>query len=164
MGWRLELRSDEDSEDSELGNNEAWLYLCNLLFVQPFINSTNNCSTVNTVATQCIVWWSRSNSSRRGYTGPWLLYNRFHNISACIVIYKYHLFYFYFILLFIYFWRHWVFIAACGLSLAAVRGATPHCSARASHCSGFSCCGARALGVRTSVVVARGSIVVALRL
>ena len=33
-------------------------------------------------------------------------------------------------------------------------GATPRCSARASHCSGFSCCGARALGTRASVVVA----------
>ena len=30
------------------------------------------------------------------------------------------------------------------------------CSARASHCGGFSCCGARALGTRASVVVARG--------
>ena len=35
-------------------------------------------------------------------------------------------------------------------------GATLHCSARASHCSGFSCCGARAPGTRASVVVARG--------
>ena len=38
--------------------------------------------------------------------------------------------------------------------------------ARASHCSGFSCCGAQALGSRASVVVARrlqntGSVVVA---
>ena len=33
---------------------------------------------------------------------------------------------------------------------------TLHCSARASHCGGFSCCGARIIGVRTSVVVARG--------
>ena len=35
-------------------------------------------------------------------------------------------------------------------------GATPHCSAWASHCSGFSCCGAPALGARASVVVAHG--------
>ena len=41
------------------------------------------------------------------------------------------------------------------LSLQGV-GATLCCSARASHCSGFSCCGARALGARASVVVARG--------
>ena len=35
-------------------------------------------------------------------------------------------------------------------------GATLHCSAQASHCSGFSCCRARALGAWASVVVARG--------
>ena len=34
-------------------------------------------------------------------------------------------------------------------------GATLCCGARASHCGGFSCCGAWALGVRASVVVAR---------
>ena len=31
-----------------------------------------------------------------------------------------------------------------------------HCSAQASHCSVFFCCGAWALSVRASVVVARG--------
>ena len=35
-------------------------------------------------------------------------------------------------------------------------GATLRCGAWASHCGGFSCCGARALGARASVVVARG--------
>ena len=35
-------------------------------------------------------------------------------------------------------------------------GAALRCGVRASHCSGFSCCGARALGTRASVVVARG--------
>ena len=35
-------------------------------------------------------------------------------------------------------------------------GATLHCGVRASHCGGFSCCGARALGVQASVVVACG--------
>ena len=35
-------------------------------------------------------------------------------------------------------------------------GATLRCRARDSHCGGFSCCGAWALGVRASVVVARG--------
>ena len=39
-----------------------------------------------------------------------------------------------------------LFLAALGL----------HCGAQASHCSGFSCCGARALGAWASVVVARG--------
>ena len=33
---------------------------------------------------------------------------------------------------------------------------TLHCGARASHCDGFSCCGARALGTQASVVVAHG--------
>ena len=35
-------------------------------------------------------------------------------------------------------------------------GATLRCGARASHCGGFSCCGAWALGPRASVVAARG--------
>ena len=35
-------------------------------------------------------------------------------------------------------------------------GATLCCGAWASHCSGFSCCGARALGTQASVVVASG--------
>ena len=50
--------------------------------------------------------------------------------------------------LFTYFWPHWVFVAARRLSLVAARGA--------SHCGGFSCCGAPALGMRASVVVACG--------
>ena len=35
-------------------------------------------------------------------------------------------------------------------------GATLRCSVRASHCGGFSCCGAQALSVQASVVVAHG--------
>ena len=35
-------------------------------------------------------------------------------------------------------------------------GATLRCGARASHCGGFSCCRAPALGTRASVVAARG--------
>ena len=35
-------------------------------------------------------------------------------------------------------------------------GATLRCSAPASHCGGFSCCRAQALGTQPSVVVARG--------
>ena len=50
-----------------------------------------------------------------------------------------------FIYLFIYFWLHCVFVAERGLSLAAASGgAILCCGARASHCSGFSCCRARA--------------------
>ena len=40
-------------------------------------------------------------------------------------------------------------------------GTTLPCGVWASHCSGFSCCGARALGARASVVVHVGSVVVA---
>ena len=49
-----------------------------------------------------------------------------------------------------------MFVAAHGLSLVAASGATLRCGAQASHCGGFSCCGAWALGARASVVVARG--------
>ena len=55
------------------------------------------------------------------------------------------------------------FLAALGLrccsqafSSCGEGGPTLRCGARASHYSGFSCCGARALGLRASVVVARG--------
>ena len=44
----------------------------------------------------------------------------------------------------------WAF-SSCG-----ERGATLHCGARASHCGGFSCCGAQALGARAPVVVVHG--------
>ena len=43
----------------------------------------------------------------------------------------------------------WAF-SSCG------ERATLRCGARASHCSGFSCCRARALGVWALVVVAHG--------
>ena len=57
--------------------------------------------------------------------------------------------FFFFINLFIY-----LFMAVLGLC-CCVR-AFSSCGARASHCSGFSCCGAQALDARASVVVARG--------
>ena len=50
----------------------------------------------------------------------------------------------------------WVFITVHTLSLVVAIGATFHFSAWASHCSGFSCCGAWALGAQTSVVVSHG--------
>ena len=61
---------------------------------------------------------------------------------------------FFLIHLFIYLWLRWVFVAAHGLSLVAESGG--YSSLRASHCGGFSCCGAQALGAQASVVVARG--------
>ena len=60
-----------------------------------------------------------------------------------------------YIYLFIYFWLHWVFVAARGLSLVAASGSTLRCGAKASHRGGFSYCRAQALGSRASVVVAR---------
>ena len=47
-----------------------------------------------------------------------------------------------------------LFLAALGLRCCVQVFSS--CGERASHCGGFSCCGARALGVRDSVVVARG--------
>ena len=66
------------------------------------------------------------------------------------------------LLFFLNFIIYFLFLAELGLC-CCVRafsswrqaGATLRCGARASHCSDFSCCGARALGARASVVVAR---------
>ena len=55
---------------------------------------------------------------------------------------------------FIYLRLPWVFIAGCGLSLVA--GTTPRCRAQASHCGGFSCCRAWALGPPEFSSVAHG--------
>ena len=77
------------------------------------------------------------------------------------------LLFFFFLIYLIYFifWLHWVFIAARGLSLVCGAWAFSSCGkwglrfvggARASHCSGLSCCGARALGACASAVVAHG--------
>ena len=71
---------------------------------------------------------------------------------------SYILFFFFLINLF------YLFIFGCvGFSLLHVgflqlrrAGATHCCSARASHCGGFSRCGARALGTWASIVAARG--------
>ena len=63
---------------------------------------------------------------------------------------------FLFIYKFIYFWLHWVFIAAHGLSLVVVSRDYYLLWCVASYCSGFSCCGTWALGAWASVVVAPG--------
>ena len=55
-------------------------------------------------------------------------------------------FLFCFAFLYIYLFYFYSFLAALGL----------HRGAWASHCGGFSCCGARALGARASVVVCVG--------
>ena len=46
-------------------------------------------------------------------------------------------------------------VAARGLSLVAVSGGYSVAALRLSHCGGFSCCGAWALGAQASVVAAR---------
>ena len=52
---------------------------------------------------------------------------------------------------------YWVFVAVPGLlSNCSMQGLCSHCDARASHFSGFSCCGVSALGLRASVVAAHG--------
>ena len=61
-----------------------------------------------------------------------------------------------FLFIYFYFWLSWVFVAVHGFLLLQLAGATLHCAAWASHCGGFSCCKVWALGVRASVVVARG--------
>ena len=65
------------------------------------------------------------------------------------------LFYFNFIYLFIYGCIGSSLLRAGPLQLQRV-GATPHCSMRASHCSGLSRCGAQVPGTRASAAVARG--------
>ena len=49
-----------------------------------------------------------------------------------------------------------VFVAVCGLSLVTENGVLSSCGARVSHCSGFSCWGAQALGTQASVALAPG--------
>ena len=62
--------------------------------------------------------------------------------------------------LFTYCGVRWVFVAARGLSLVAVsRGYSPVCGAWASHGSGFSCRGARALELPASVVETHGLVI-----
>ena len=62
--------------------------------------------------------------------------------------------FFFFLSFFLFnYWLRWVFFAAFRLSLWQTE-ATLHCGAQASHCSGFSCCRAQAVGARASEVVA----------
>ena len=42
----------------------------------------------------------------------------------------------------IYFWLRWISVALCGFSLVVASRVTLHCGGWASHCCGFSCCGA----------------------
>ena len=60
------------------------------------------------------------------------------------------------IYLFINFWLCWVFAAAWAFSSCGEQGLLSSCDVRVSHCVGFCCWGAWALGARASVVEARG--------
>ena len=108
------------------------------------------------------------------YTAKWFSYihiyilfhyNLLEDIEYSSLCYAVGTFFLNLFYLFIYFWLHWVFVAARELSLVAAWGgcsllwftaATVRCGVWASHCGGFSCCGARDLGTWASVVVARG--------
>ena len=59
---------------------------------------------------------------------------------------------FFLLIYYIYFWLCWVFVAAHGLAVVVLSGAVLHCNARVSHCCGFSCYGAQAIGTWASVV------------
>ena len=75
--------------------------------------------------------------------------------TECIYIYKFFLILFYLFYLFI-FGCVGSFLLHVGFLQLRQAGATLRCGAQASHCAGFSCCRARALGVRASVVAVRG--------
>ena len=62
----------------------------------------------------------------------------------------------FYIILFIYFWLCWVFIALNVFSSCGEQELLSSCSAWASHCGGFSCCRAQALGAQAPAVVAHG--------
>ena len=68
--------------------------------------------------------------------------------------FTWHVFFFF---LFFFFFLSLLGLGCCaGFLWLQPVGATLHCGARASHCGGFSCCGAQALGTWASVVEARG--------
>ena len=76
------------------------------------------------------------------------------------------LFYFFIRALFFFFGSVGSSLLCTGFLQLRRAGSALHCRAWASHCSGFCCCGAWALGARASVVAARrlqsaGSVVVA---
>ena len=73
-----------------------------------------------------------------------ILSNPLRNVLILFCFFKIYLFYF---------WPRWEFIVASGLSLVAASGGYSLLRCAASHCGGFSCCGARALGAPASVVV-----------
>ena len=59
-----------------------------------------------------------------------------------------------YVCIYLYFWLRWVFVATWGFFQFWRAGATLLCGAWVSHCGGFACCGAQAVGTQASVVVA----------
>ena len=59
---------------------------------------------------------------------------------------RWTVFFFLIYLIYFHFWLCWVFAAACGLSLVAVSGGYSSLGSQASHCGGFFCYRAQALG------------------
>ena len=91
---------------------------------------------------------------------PFLLISFYHDLGVNSQ-YKYRSllslalsYYFFFFL--ICFWLHWVFIAVRGLSLAVANGGYSVAVRRLLIAVASLCCGARALGVQASGVVAHG--------
>ena len=60
------------------------------------------------------------------------------------------------LIFFFFFWLHWVFVAACGLSLVAVSGGLLFVAVHGLLIAMASRCRARALETRASVVVVHG--------
>ena len=131
----------------------CWHKVVNILILLVFISLV---ISFLLILISAFSFWSvspRHVSHFLGHTGPvllctWFLFVRSRRSSR------------FFFNLFILFY---LFLAALGLfccawvfSSCGKRGATLHCSVWASHCSGFSCCGARALVARASVVLAHG--------
>ena len=92
----------------------------------------------------CFPLWSRITSPCPEWAEERSKWNNLESL-ACLNHFGFHKGPFY---LFTYFWLCWVFVA---LRRA---WATVCCGAQASHCSGFSCCGTKALGLLASVVAA----------
>ena len=150
----------------------SWLYIPTGSYGNSIFNLSRNGQAV--FHSGCTI--SHSHQQCEGYSfstsSPTLVNVSFFDSShsgGCEVISHCGFLFFFFKFLFIY-----LFIFGCVGSLLLRAGflqlrrvgAALHCGARASHCGGFPCCGARALGARASVVVAcglqsTGSVVVA---
>ena len=119
---------------------------CFLLKISPLLTSF----IFSTLLSLCTAFWISSGLSffLNDVIGIFIYLNLFVYLNLFIYLY-----------LFIYLF--YLFLAVLGprcctgFLLLRRAGATLHCGAQASHCSGFSC-GTQALGTQASVAVARG--------